>query len=568
MINQKNFFDEVDKIGIENLPDPLKKSVLHIWDKTKGKDWDGYTKDKAFKEIVDLAFKKLEEYIKFLSKKGLAGTNKIQADSTYSTIHKEVAFIQRLLKFHDQVVYKKSFEIFLHELQSAIQNKEIRKTSPVAKDIMGIQQAVIQAYNNMKSAKHFILKPATIKRFKEIIEKYENGLAEVDGAIDKKKAAPVALSGIENKNQIMCSTDFAKMQFDTIGFTGKWLKLIGDPCKGFTAMVFGKPKMGKSYLCVDFAGYLARNHGKVLYVAKEEKLDATLQKKLNDKDVVHPNLFVSDNLPEDLSMYDYVFLDSVTKLGLTPEAIDKVRAANPGKSFIFIFQSTKEGNFRGDNTYQHDVDAVIEVPERGKAIQFGRFNQGGEINIFDENEDTEPSTTEDNLDGIKRSTKKEKDWTEPEGLNAGEHWLLKQVRRHYNDGNFAMAMEVASSGDTEVREAIPGDIWKKIGGSLTKTGEEKLKKQLETRKPHKPQKQIIKEVPKKRIYLPFTFEVVELERIYTDQMGENAPEIGFYEILADAVESNHDLPIVIKEFGKKLEQILPQLYKAAENRKN
>lgn len=566
MINQKNFFDEVDKIGIENLPDPLKKSVLHIWDKTKGKNWDGYTKDKAFKEIVDLAFKKLEEYIKFLSNKGLAGTKKTTSDSTYATIHKEVAFIQRLLKFHDQVVYKKSFEIFLHELQSAIQNKEIRKTSPVAKDIMGIQQAVIQAYNNMKSAKHFILKPATIKRFKEIIEKYENGLAEVDGAIDKKKAAPIALSGIESKNQIMCSTEFAKMQFDTIGFTGKWLKLIGDPCKGFTVMVFGKPKMGKSYLCVDFAGYLARNHGKVLYVAKEEKLDATLQQKLNDKDVVHPNLYVSDNLPEDLSMYDYVFLDSVTKLGLTPEAIDKVRAANPGKSFIFIFQSTKEGNFRGDNTYQHDVDAVIEVPERGKAIQFGRFNQGGEINIFDENKDAEPSTTKDNLDGIKRSVKK--DWTEPEGLNAGEHWLLKQIKRHFDDGNYAMAMEMASSGETEVREAIPGDIWKKMGGSLTKTGEERLKKELETRKPHKPQKPVIKEIPKKRIYLPFTFEVVELERIYADQMGENAPDVGFYEILADAVESNHDLPTLIKEFGKNLEQILPQLYKAAENRKN
>jgi hypothetical protein len=26
---------------------------------------------------------------------------------------------------------------------------------------------------------------------------------------------------------------------------------------------------------------------------------------------------------------------------------------------------------------------VIEVPERGKAVQFGRFNQGGEMDIFD-----------------------------------------------------------------------------------------------------------------------------------------------------------------------------------------
>jgi hypothetical protein len=39
---------------------------------------------------------------------------------------------------------------------------------------------------------------------------------------------------------------------------GKWKELIGDPSVGFTAMVFGKPKMGKSYLCIEFAGYLAR----------------------------------------------------------------------------------------------------------------------------------------------------------------------------------------------------------------------------------------------------------------------------------------------------------------------
>ena len=77
--------------------------------------------------------------------------------------------------------------------------------------------------------------------------------------------------------------------------------------------------MGKSYLCIDFAGYLARNHGKVLYVAKEEGLDYTLQQKLNDKDVGHPNLYVSSVLPESLSAYNFIFIDSVNKLGLSPE---------------------------------------------------------------------------------------------------------------------------------------------------------------------------------------------------------------------------------------------------------
>jgi predicted ATP-dependent serine protease len=176
--------------------------------------------------------------------------------------------------------------------------------------------------------------------------------------------------------------EFANLEFNTIGLRGKWHNLIGDPSPNFTAMVFGKPKMGKSYLCIDFAGYIARNHGKVLYVAKEEGLDFTLQKKLNDKEVKHPNLFVASAMPNDLTPYDFIFLDSVNKLGLLPEDLTALKRKYPTKSFIYIFQTTKEGNFRGANSFQHDVDVVVEIPERGKAVQFGRFNQGGEISIF------------------------------------------------------------------------------------------------------------------------------------------------------------------------------------------
>ena len=72
----------------------------------------------------------------------------------------------------------------------------------------------------------------------------------------------------------------------------------------------------------------------------------------------------------------------MNKLGLNPEDLNRLKAANPSKSFIFIFQATKDERFRGANTFQHDVDVVVEVPERGKAVQMGRFNQGGEMDIF------------------------------------------------------------------------------------------------------------------------------------------------------------------------------------------
>ena len=107
-----------------------------------------------------------------------------------------------------------------------------------------------------------------------------------------------------------------------------------------------------------------------------------MQLKLKDKKVAHPDLYVSDFLPSDLSHYDFVFLDSVNKLRLSPFNLEDLKKKYPETSFIYIFQTTKLGNFRGANEFQHDVDVVIEVPEKGHAVQFGRFNQGGEINIF------------------------------------------------------------------------------------------------------------------------------------------------------------------------------------------
>jgi hypothetical protein len=281
------------------------------------------------------------------------------------------------------------------------------------------------------------------------------------------------------------------MQFITLGFVGKYRKLIGDPSKGFTAMVYGRPKMGKSFLCVDFAGYLARNHGKVLYIAKEEGLDFTLQEKLKAKDVAHPNLDVSESIPEDLSNYNFVFLDSVNKLGLSTEDLQILKENNSGISFIYIFQTNKDGNFRGANEFQHDVDVVIEIPEKGLAVQNGRFNQGGEMRIFEEgtiNEDTDldgvkkkksevvDSTHSSNAAPIKNSGSRFPDWTEPKHLNTWDWEKLKRIKKYYDEGDYAEAMNYAMyNSDTAIRDEIPPNVWLEIGGQLTQTGREKLK---------------------------------------------------------------------------------------------
>ena len=283
-----------------------------------------------------------------------------------------VNFIKRYINLNGKAGTKEKSKLLLGQINRAYEKGVINDTDPY----------IVELHDIKKNLENFLAEKAV-----KVLSIERNTLNGLEGIINGCSCQNLnGFDGDEHvsslKPVIMNSMDFANMQFTTLGLKGKWLQLIGDPSSNFSVMVFGKPKMGKSYLCIDFAGYLARNHGKVLYIAKEEGLDKTLQDKLNDKEVKHPNLYVASTLPGSLSFYDFIFLDSVNKLGLTPEDLNRLKAMYPDKSFIYIFQTTKEGKFRGANTFQHDVDSVIEIPEKGKAVQYGRFNQGGEMPIF------------------------------------------------------------------------------------------------------------------------------------------------------------------------------------------
>lgn len=277
-----------------------------------------------------------------------------------------VAFIKRYISMNEKTGMKERARKLLTQVNNAYRQDRIGDGDPYAGEMQEVKKN-LEAFISDKGIKVLEIEKAVL-----------NGLEGILGCACQN------LSGLDSlpKPTVMNSMDFANLHFSTIGLQGKWRDFIGDPSTNFTAMVYGKPKMGKSYLCMDFAGYLARNHGRVLYVAKEEGLDKTLQDKLNDKAVKHPNLDVASILPASLARYDFIFLDSVNKLGLKPEDLNRLKAMYPSKSFVYVFQSTKEGNFRGENSFQHDVDVVIEVPEIGRAVQYGRFNQGGEMRIF------------------------------------------------------------------------------------------------------------------------------------------------------------------------------------------
>ena len=371
---------------VERIPDELRfiRRFVNLNGKTKTKDEILRFINSLQKAILEKRIRKTSAYadkIRFIQDKLINLYNTMKAKvkielkpETYESMKQlskeekvlsSVNFIKNYIRINGKTGMKKKADILLKRITRMVDKQLIPADDPY-------MDVLIQITKNLET---FLDDPSM-----KVLTIEKNELSGLEGILG---CACQDVSGFGEIPSVMNSMDFANLQFDTIGLKGKWYDLIGDPSSNFTAMVFGRPKMGKSYLCIDFAGYLARNHGKVLYVAKEEGLDLTLQQKLDDKNVKHPNLYVASMLPGDLSSYDFIFLDSVNKLDLKPEDLNGLKALNPTKSFVFIFQSTKDGHFRGANTFQHDVDIVIEVPEKGKAVQMGRFNQGGEIDIFD-----------------------------------------------------------------------------------------------------------------------------------------------------------------------------------------
>ena len=214
-------------------------------------------------------------------------------------------------------------------------------------------------------------------------------------AIVEEIFTPRAQSG--SASEVMTGTDggimsagqLLRYKYDEVPFTGEWLAFIGRPSVKFHAMIYGRPKQGKSILSVKWAKYLSENFGRVLYVASEEGFSKTLQKKVaefamdnNNLDFANFRDFEQIKAAVNAGNYKFVFIDSVNFIKITPEDVEDIKAENPTTAFITIQQATKSGQFRGSQEFAHNCDVVIRV-ENGIAYQQGRFAEHTEMAIFD-----------------------------------------------------------------------------------------------------------------------------------------------------------------------------------------
>lgn len=196
-----------------------------------------------------------------------------------------------------------------------------------------------------------------------------------------------------SQSGIMSARDLEMYEYAKYDFDGRWNQFFGNPSINCHYMVFGLPKSGKSTFCMHFAKYLADNHGSVLYVASEEGFSQTLKNKLTNfgltSDRMHfSNFRESEPIMDVAGEYDFVFIDSVNFINISPEQLRELKHKNPNLSLITIQQSTKDGNFRGGQEYAHDCDSIVKI-EDGLASQQGRFQELSQMMVFPKREQRE-----------------------------------------------------------------------------------------------------------------------------------------------------------------------------------
>lgn len=181
-ITASNYFIEVERIGVETLPETLKKGHdLVVKSTSNGTNWANYQNSEGIKKVIDLYFQKLNEYTNTVSPKSTTleptrakkpSVKKVEQKTKVKSvketkeqrnvkhvehIREEVKFIKRYVGLHNKVKSPNTILAFIKALQRSIVQKLIRKTSPLSEEIEMIQNKLVQAYNKMKGDESFAI---------------------------------------------------------------------------------------------------------------------------------------------------------------------------------------------------------------------------------------------------------------------------------------------------------------------------------------------------------------------------------------------------------------------------
>ena len=293
-----------------------------------------------------------------------------------------VRLISRFIGIHGRSAVKEKAESLLKSVKQALKSKKITSSDPYYKKVKQVEKN-LESYITAKEEK-LVVSDAQLRGLQGVTSG-----GEIEPRIIESSMKDSLEALRSNSSGIMSSLDVARMQHHPIGFKGKWLQLIGDPVLPFSMMFWSKPGKGKSSLAIELSKYFAcKFNKKVLYASSEEGFSSTLQDKFKRFNAFHPNTSIAPNLPSDLSPYNVIFIDSVTNMKMSVDDFIALKKKYPQKTFVLIFQSTSDGNYRGSKEWEHEVVVSVYINEYGYAsAEKTRFGGNGTIKVFSGNPD-------------------------------------------------------------------------------------------------------------------------------------------------------------------------------------
>ena len=227
--------------------------------------------------------------------------------------------------------------------------------------------------------------------FKALPSNTTNHLPTLNNDIKPSKDKIKQDSLIGTSQKIISSKHLKEQNYKALNFQGSFNELIGQPAVNFFCTVHGKPGEGKSTFCIQFANYLAKNFGSVVYISGEEGFSKTLKDKVVNNHAESDNLYFADisnfdEIKEEVmpNTFHFIFIDSLDTLKIDPTRMRELMELYQNSALITISQSTKDGKMRGSNEIAHDADVVISVENGFAKTTKNRFKERGkEFPIFD-----------------------------------------------------------------------------------------------------------------------------------------------------------------------------------------
>jgi hypothetical protein len=337
------------------------------------------------KAIAEKKIRKTSEYapqIEYMQSRLIAFYNDMRSGTkTYEIPAAKLSELKEKcnMRWADHVVVIRQYINILNDTKTGLKEKSQRLLKKIeASEFTSEAKAAIA--NITKSLKDYLNGKTDAPKINEFALQGLYGLAVISGLGSLPVASNISTA---NDNKILSAADFKNASFNLMGFSGKWLQLIGNPSAPFKAMIWGTGGSGKSTLAIEFARYLAGTLGKrVLYVSNEEGAGATFHEKMTRLNAFHPNLFITKILPPRLVEYDFVFCDSANSMQMDIPSFEQKTKLYPYLSWVLLFQTTKDGNFLGEKNWQHAVDVEVYC-ENGKARALkSRFGGNDEVNVW------------------------------------------------------------------------------------------------------------------------------------------------------------------------------------------